>query len=137
MVQHPGIARPKSLIVAHLLLLLAEEPRHGYELTESLRLCDFRVTTSAVYREMARLQEDGMVRSFWQTSQARGPARHMYELTPAGQEDLAACADDVRRLSSHLAEYLSRFALVAHTNGEVPEDSAPVKPRRRWPVRPR
>ena len=105
-------------MVAHVLLLLAEGPRHGYELTETLRLWEFGVTTSVVYREMARLEDDGLVRSFWQASQTRGPARHMYELTPAGRDDLAACAEDVRRLSTHLTEFLSRFAGVVEVDGD-------------------
>jgi PadR family transcriptional regulator PadR len=111
--QHTAIARPRPLIVAHLLLLLAEQPRHGYELAESLRTSEFEgITTSTVYRELAKLQENGLVQSFWQSSQARGPARHMYELTECGRADLAGCADDVRRLMTHLDDFLDRFASV-------------------------
>jgi len=107
--QHARISRPKSLIVAEVLLLLDEHPRHGYELAESLRASAFdAVTSSTVYRELAKLELDGLVQSFWQSSQARGPARHMYELTDAGRADLAACADDVRDLIDHLSEFLSR-----------------------------
>ncbi len=99
--------------MAHLLLLLAEQPRHGYELAESLRMSEFEgITTSTVYRELAKLEDDGLVRSFWQSSQARGPARRMYELTECGRADLVGCADDVRRLMSHLDEFLDRFASV-------------------------
>ncbi len=134
--QHAGIARPRALIVAHLLLLLAEQPRHGYELAESLRAWEFEgVTTSTVYRELARLEEDGLVRSFWQASQARGPARHMYELTDAGRDDLAACADDVRGLIGHLTEFLSRVTTVQPVEdaaGAGPVPSGPVPSRRRF-----
>ena len=137
--QHPAIARPRPLIVAHLLLLLAEQPRHGYELAESLRLWEFQgITTSTVYRELARLEEDGLVRSFWQSSQARGPARHMYELTDAGRADLAGCADDVRLLKSHLDEFLARFSSVGGPPVPVdpPADPAaepePARVRRRF-----
>jgi PadR family transcriptional regulator PadR len=134
--QHAGILRPRSLIVAHLLLLLAEQPRHGYELAESLRDWEFEgVTTSTVYRELARLEEEGLVRSFWQASQARGPARHMYELTPGGHDDLASSADDIRGLIGHLNEFLSRFVTVqpavdvAH---EEPIEEGSATPRRRF-----
>ena len=135
--QHTAIARPRPLIVAHLLLLLAEQPRHGYELAESLRTSEFEgITTSTVYRELAKLEEDGLVQSFWQSSQARGPARHMYELTECGRADLAGCADDVRRLMSHLDEFLDRFASV---DGVVPppppeeeEEKEEEKARRRF-----
>lgn len=73
---HPAIARPKSLIPAHLLQLLSQRARHGYELAETLRLLGFEgVTTSLVYRELARLEEEGLVQSFWQASQGRGPGQ--------------------------------------------------------------
>ena len=111
--QHAAISRPRPLIVPHLLLLLAEQPRHGYELAESLRSWKFKgVTTSTVYRELARLEEDGLVQSFWQSSQTRGPVRHMYELTGAGRDDLAACGEALRGLMSHLAEILCRLSTV-------------------------
>ncbi len=130
--QHTAIARPRPLIVAHLLLLLAEQPRHGYELAESLRMSEFEgITTSTVYRELSKLEEDGLVQSFWQSSQARGPARHMYELTEAGRADLAGCADDVRRLMSHLDEFLDRFASVDGTPPPAPPEE-PEKGRRRF-----
>jgi DNA-binding PadR family transcriptional regulator len=132
--QRAAIVRPRPLIVAHLLLLLGEQPRHGYELAESLRLWEFEgITTSTVYRELARLEDDDLVRSFWQASQARGPARHMYELTEAGRGALADCADDVRRLRMHLGEFLSRFSTVdAGIPGEDDDlaEPPPGKPRR-------
>ncbi len=124
--------------MAHLLLLLAERPRHGYELAESLRLSEFQgVTTSTVYRELAKLEDDGLVQSFWQSSQARGPARHMYELTEAGREDLVGCAGDVRELMSHLDEFLVRFSSVdgnaesLKTDAEPTDRPEPAKGRRR------
>ena len=130
--QHAAIARPKPLIVVHLLLLLAEEPRHGYELAASLKTWEFEgVTPSTVYRELSRLEADGLVRSFWEASQARGPARHMYELTAAGRDDLGACADDIRCLIGHLTGVLERVVAVG-----VPGDGAPapatVRARRRF-----
>ncbi len=137
--EHPGIARPRPLIVAHLLLLLAEQPRHGYELAESLRHWEFQgITTSTVYRELAKLEEDGLVQSFWQSSQARGPARHMYELTEAGRADLVGCAADVRELMSHLDEFLSRFSSVEANSATVESvaepdgEPEPARVRRRF-----
>ena len=62
------------------------------------------------------------MQSFWAASQARGPARHMYELTPAGRQDLAGCADDIDELISHLTGFLSRF------NGARPENDEPPAP---------
>ena len=138
--QHAGISRPRPLIVAHLLLLLAEQPRHGYELAASLKTWEFEgVTPSLVYRELARLEDDGLVQSFWAASQARGPARHMYELTPAGRDDLAGCADDIDGLISHLTGFLSRFNGAQAdgdeppaTASEDPEEPGQLKVRRRF-----
>jgi PadR family transcriptional regulator, regulatory protein PadR len=129
--QHAAIARPKPLIGVHLLLLLAEEPRHGYELAASLRSWEFEgVTASTVYRELSRLEADGLVRSFWEASQARGPARHMYQLTEEGHEDLAACADDLRCLIGHLNGVLER---VEAAGGPVGTALAlPARGRRRF-----
>ena len=130
---HTAIARPRPLIVAQLLLLLAEQPRHGYELAESLRMSEFDgITTSKVYRELAKLEEEGLVQSFWQSSQARGPARHMYELTDPGRADLAGCADDVRRLMSHLDDFLDRFASVDGSLPVAAADEADKTRRRFW-----
>ena len=129
--QHAAISRPKPLIVAHLLLLMSEQPRHGYELAASLRTWEFEgVTPSMVYRDLARLETEGLVRSFWEASQARGPARHMYELTEAGRENLAACADDVRCLIHHLTGILSKIEEVERPALE--ERGTAVKVRRRF-----
>jgi PadR family transcriptional regulator, regulatory protein PadR len=130
--QHAAIARPKPLIVVHLLLLLAEEPRHGYELAASLKHLEFQgITPSTIYRELSRLEADGLVRSFWEASQARGPARHMYELTPAGRDDLGACANDIRCLIGHLNVVLDRVVAVAG-NGAEASTPAAVRARRRF-----
>ena len=119
--------------MAHLLLLLAEQPRHGYELAESLRMSEFEgITTSTVYRELAKLEEHGLVQSFWQSSQARGPARHMYELTESGRADLVGCADDVRRLMTHLDDFLDRFATVDGSPSVVPPEADESTRRRFW-----
>lgn len=70
------------------------------------------------------------MRSFWEASQARGPARHMYELTDAGLEDLTACADDLRCLIHHLTGILSKIDGVEKP---APEGGgAPAKVRRRF-----
>ena len=123
--------------MAHLLLLMAEQPRHGYELAASLRMWEFEgVTASMVYRDLARLEADGLVQSFWAASQTRGPARHMYDLTPAGRDHLAVCADDVRRLIEHLADFLSQVALIDPGNDPLPiepaQEEGTVKARRRF-----
>jgi DNA-binding PadR family transcriptional regulator len=133
--RHAAIARPKPLLMAHVLLLLADQPRHGYDVAEWLRMWEFDgVTASVVYRDLARLEEEGLVRSFWSASQARGPARHMYELTPAGRDDLAVCAQDIRSLIDHLTQLLVRFPPAQPVGVPVvaPPAADRVRRRRLW-----
>ena len=127
--------------MAHVLLLLADQPRHGYDVAEWLRMWEFDgVTSSVVYRELARLEEEGLVLSFWAASQARGPARHMYELTPAGRDALAACAHDIRSLIDHLTQLLVRFPAAQPVSVPVvapPAAPDPASSRRLWRSRER
>ncbi len=118
-----------------LMGLLSAEPRYGYELKavfEQFLGGTWPLNIGQVYTGLAKLEEDGLVQSFWQSSQARGPARHMYELTEAGRADLVGCADDVRRLMSHLDEFLDRFASVDGSGPPPPPEEEEKSRRRFW-----
>lgn len=74
-----------------LLHLLREQPMYGFELAERLRAetggaLDFKEGT--LYPALHRLEEEGMVESFWQASPA-GLKRRYYRLTPTGAAALA------------------------------------------------
>jgi len=74
-----------------LLHLLRERPMYGFELSESLRgstggLLAFKEGT--LYPALHRLEEEGLVESFWQASPA-GPKRRYYRLTETGTAALA------------------------------------------------
>jgi poly-beta-hydroxybutyrate-responsive repressor len=97
-----------------LMLLLLKKPAHGYELME--RLAQDAETPEAdpglLYRTLRQLEEDGLVRSTWDT-EGRGPARRVYELTDEGLEYLHAWAVNIRKtrqlLDRFLAEYEAYF----------------------------
>ena len=79
----------------YLLALLADGPRHGYELITALSDRfggTYRPSAGTVYPRLARLEEEGLVR---RTASGRTSP---YELTDAGREELARRADDVARL---------------------------------------
>ena len=60
----------------------ASEQSHGYDLC---RVLDLRAGT--VYPILRRLDERGFVETQWEQDPPQGrPARHLYRLTPAGQE---------------------------------------------------
>jgi len=97
-----------------LLLQLTQKPAHGYELMEALSAAadDPAPDPGTLYRTLRGLEEDGLVRSTWETGDS-GPARRVYELTDQGIEYLHAWAASIRatraRLDRFLAEYEQQF----------------------------
>jgi poly-beta-hydroxybutyrate-responsive repressor len=105
--QIEGFVRPR------LLLQLSKKPAHGYELLEVLESENLPTPdASTLYRTLRQFEEDGLVRSTWDTS-GGGPARRVYELTDQGIDFLHAWAVNIRRtrrrLGAFLAEYKARF----------------------------
>jgi poly-beta-hydroxybutyrate-responsive repressor len=104
----------RGFVQPWLLLLLLQKPSHGYELMERLGQ-DEEIPDAdpgLLYRTLRQLEEDGLVRSTWDT-EGKGPARRLYEVTPEGVDYLHAWAVNVRRtrerLDRFLAEYTNHF----------------------------
>ncbi len=105
----PDAGRALSRLEPWLLLLLGENPAHGYELLE--RLSELPDAPSAdrghVYRTLRRLEGQGLVTSEWQMPQA-GPARHTYTLTADGLQALDAWTGHIRAARTRLDAFLER-----------------------------
>ena len=102
-------ALPKNFLRPCLLLLLREQPAHGYELLERLGTFGFgRDDPGGLYRALRALERDGLVRSAWQPS-AAGPDRRIYELTRRGMEELHASAKALLGTRETLGVFLSRY----------------------------
>lgn len=102
-------ALPKSFLRPCLLLLLREQPAHGYELLERLRPLGFSGDDpGGLYRTLRALERDGLVHSAWEPSQ-NGPARRIYQLTRAGMEELHRRAKSLVRARETLDVFLSRY----------------------------
>ncbi len=79
---------PRHFLYPAILLLLAETPRHGYRLIDPLTALGFGpVERPQVYRALAELERDGLVRS-WLEPPTAGSKRHVYALTADGQQAL-------------------------------------------------
>ena len=106
----PPASRVPGFIQPWLLLLLLQKPSHGYELME--RLIENEEVPCAdpglLYRTLRQLEEDGLVRSEWDT-EGSGPARRLYEVTPDGVEYLHAWAVRVRETRGRLERFLSDY----------------------------
>ncbi len=99
---------PKNFLRACLLLLLKEQPAHGYDLVERLKDFGFDKDPGGVYRALRALERDGLLHSAWEASPA-GPARRGYELTWEGEEMLAAWSATLAGSRAVLDQYLRRY----------------------------
>lgn len=102
----------RSWIELYLLLLIAEKPGHGYEL--SSRINDFEIPIFGVgqmgslYRVLGSLEETGLITSEWDTEET-GPARKNYKITEAGLEYLKSAEVRIRRFKDNIDKFLERL----------------------------
>lgn len=98
-----SLGMPRNLLRACILLELAADTSHGYELLEGLEPFALSHTDpGGLYRALRAMEREGLVSSFWEDSPS-GPPRRTYALTDAGREALdayAVCVRDVRRALS-------------------------------------
>ena len=115
---------PRNFLQPCLLLLLREQPDHGYELAARLRpMHDGDGDAGGVYRALRGLERQGLVRSEWHTSDV-GPARRTYYVTPDGVSCLDALADSLGQTHEALHVFLDRYArVVAAARRGCPEGS--------------
>lgn len=110
--EHQG-GLPRAYLRPCLLLLLHEGASHGYDLLESVQQLGLRtVEAGGLYRALRSMDEDGLVRSWWEAS-ASGPARRTYEITPAGRRALEAEIGAVQGVASLLDGLVRRYRRAA------------------------
>ena len=82
-----------------ILGLLAEKPRHGYELRQEVerRLYATYINLSggSLYYNLGQLERSGYAQKAWAEQKGRYPTRQVYQITPAGSEYLQT---ELRRL---------------------------------------
>ena len=100
---------PKNFLRPCLLLLLREQPAHGYELLERLRAFGYEGSDpGGLYRALRKLEKEELVRSGWEPSGA-GPHRRIYEITRPGMEELHRKAKALAESRGTLEAFLSRY----------------------------
>jgi DNA-binding PadR family transcriptional regulator len=94
-----------------LLLMLRDKGQsYGYELSEDLdryALTDAQIERAALYRTLRTLEVNGHVTSAWET-EATGPARRVYSLTPLGLEHLREWAVVMGQLAKSMEAFVAR-----------------------------
>ncbi|GLZ12943.1 PadR family transcriptional regulator [Actinomadura sp. NBRC 104425] len=103
----------RGLLHPFLLLLICEQPGHGYELIDRLGCLGVSgVEPGHAYRVLRSLERERLVTSTWVTSDT-GPARRRYELTRQGHADLEAWMTRLARLREVLDSCLLRWSRAA------------------------
>jgi PadR family transcriptional regulator, regulatory protein PadR len=100
---------PCELLTAWVLLLLDDEPGHGYELRNRLEEAGVTTDTGAVYRVLRKIEREGCAASSWEQSVA-GPRRREYRLTAKGHRALARNASAIASIRDDHAAFLRAHA---------------------------
>lgn len=114
-----------------LLGLLAQRPRHGYELRATFEALVggeelWDVKPAQVYTTLARLEEGGLIRQE-QVGQEGGPEKRIYALTKAGQTELAAWYANGVASGHQRDEFFVKLMLSLAANNEGEPGSDPYR----------
>jgi DNA-binding PadR family transcriptional regulator len=91
----------------YLLKLLAETPRHGYEIIQALTDRfggTYSPSAGTIYPRLAKLEEEGLV-----TKSSDG-RKTVYSITDAGRAELAGREDELGRVESEVTDSVRRLA---------------------------
>jgi DNA-binding PadR family transcriptional regulator len=91
----------------YLLSLLAEQPRHGYELIQALSDRfggTYSPSAGTIYPRLAKLEEEGLV------TKVSDGRKTVYEITDAGRAELASRMDELGNIESDVTDSVRRLA---------------------------
>lgn len=91
----------------YLLSLLAEGPRHGYDIIQALADRTggtYTPSAGTIYPRLAKLEEEGLV------SKVADGRKTVYEITDAGRAELAGREDDLTGIEEGLADSVRLLA---------------------------
>ncbi|MFZ7112885.1 MAG: helix-turn-helix transcriptional regulator [Desulfatiglandales bacterium] len=94
-----------------ILMGLYGKHSYGYELIQDIQKYGFvegQAPPGMIYRHLRQLEEDGLVRSTWETG-GSGPAKRMYELTSEGQDVLRLWIEHMERHAENLHNFISAY----------------------------
>ncbi|MGH9120581.1 MAG: helix-turn-helix transcriptional regulator [Acidimicrobiales bacterium] len=108
------LSPPRNFLYPAILLLLSEQPRHGYRLVDPLLEMGFgSVERASVYRTLGDLVADGLL-EYCDARPSAGTTRHIYNLTPSGHgvlEEWMAAVDEQR---CRLERVCARYEKIGH-----------------------
>jgi DNA-binding PadR family transcriptional regulator len=107
-----------------LLGLLAQKPRHGYELHAAFEAVvggeqNWDVKPAQIYTTLARLEEGGLVMEEG-VERGGGPEKRIYAITPSGREALSQWFKAGVELEHHRDEFYVKLLLAVATGEANP-----------------
>jgi len=102
---------PGRFLVPGILLLLGEEPMHGYALLDKLvelGVAERRLPLPIIYRELLQMEGKKLVGFKFARHEGRGPARKVYHLTEKGRRELCAWAERMLEVRRFADEFRAR-----------------------------
>jgi PadR family transcriptional regulator PadR len=109
----PLAGLPRNFQRPCLLLLIGENPSHGYDLLERLRELGFKqADPGMLYRSLRAMEQEGLVKSDWEVSEL-GPPRRTYVLSDEGKDWLHAWAGSLRETERILSKFIRRYTRFA------------------------
>ncbi len=99
-----------SILEPALLILIKEQPRHGYSLLTDLNAMGLATLhPSVVYRTLREIEGLEWVESDWETDQTQGPPRRTYHLTEIGEEALQNWQLELEKNQELITDLLTRL----------------------------
>jgi DNA-binding PadR family transcriptional regulator len=115
------VAAPRHFLLPAILLLLVEEPRHGYSLAKGVQdLRVGRVDRPSVYRALAQLEADGLIGSSPPVPRA-GQSRRVYCLTGVGEQVLRHWMGVIKQERDGLDRVLRRYVATGTADAVLAE----------------
>ena len=108
---------PEQFTYPIILLLLAEEPTHGYSLFKKLceqGVYDSEADASLIYPTLRNLKDQGLIDSEL-VDEGAGPPRKVYHLTAAGRVTLAAMAEHMGYMAAAIEHFQERYEKAKQT----------------------
>ncbi len=110
--RHPRQRRGMRLMLRPcLLMMLAREESHGYELYDQLVQFGFepeRLDSSIVYRDLRDMEEVGLIRSYWDED-SKGPKRRVYRITEEGVGCLKESIELLEGLKARIEHLVKQY----------------------------
>jgi len=99
-----------SILEPALLILLKEQPRHGYTLLGDIETLGMTtIHPSVVYRTLREMEGLEWIQSDWDTDQTQGPPRRIYRLTGQGEEALQNWQYELGKTQGLITQLLKRI----------------------------